>query len=468
MSFSQLSFVFLFLPVCLLGYFLTPKQAKPFALLIFSLLFIAWGNPRDLVFIGGSVVFHYFSGLQVEHADRAGKKGLKKAVVITTVAADLLLLGFFKYYTFLWAQLAAVLPLPAAVSVPVAPVGVSFFTFSVLSYLLDVSAGRVKAQRSLWKLALYVCFFPKLVSGPIAAYEQMEAQLAAPALSRANVESGSRRFVVGLAKKVLLANTLNGFFAALTDPAAQPSVLGVWLAVFSYAFMLYFDFSGYSDMAIGLGRVFGYHLPENFRYPYLSGSVTDFWRRWHISLGAWFKNYVYIPLGGSRAGTARTVCNLAVVWLLTGLWHGANWTFVVWGLYHLALLLCEKFILRKPLAKTPGFVRGVFTFVLVILGWVFFFNPTLPAAGRMLAGAFGYHMPAVSNGSLYTLLSAGAWLAVAAVGCTPLPAKLGRAVTRRGGVWSGLATAAVFALLLAACIAGMMNDTFASFLYAQF
>ena len=469
MSLSQLSFVILFLPVCLLVYWLTPSKHKNVPLLLFSLLFIAWGSPRDLLLIGCSVLFHFFTGLQLQIARDRGRRGLQRFVLLSGVTVDLLMLGFFKYYAVWWNALASALGMGAAPAVPLPPIGISFFTFSALSYLLDIQAGRARAQRRLDRLALYICCFPKLISGPIAAYHTLEEQLSERKHTRKKTEQGVRRFVIGLAKKILIADTLGGLYAAFSAQATgDRSVVGVWLGILFYTLMLYFDFSGYSDMAIGLGRVFGFDFPENFRYPYVSRSVTDFWRRWHASLGAWFRDYVYIPFGGSRRGTARTVVNLAVVWLLTGIWHGANLTFVVWGLYHLAWLIVEKFLLRRQLDKLPVPLRRMITFAAVAIGWVLFFSPDLPSALRVLGAAVGVGVPFINGAALYQLLTGGVIVLVALVGCTPLPARAAAAVAKRRTLAIDLVTVLLFAVLLLFCIAGMVGGTVSSFLYAQF
>ena len=387
MAFSTLVFPFVFLPVSLILYFVLPKQLKNTALVVCSLVFFAWGTPEYLVLMVLDIAFHYFAGRELALQKARGRSG--RFVLVSSVLVNLLLLGFFKYYGFLVDNLNALLGTALRARELPMPIGVSFFTFSLLSYLFDVYRDRAPAARNVLDFSLYVTFFPKLVSGPIVQYAEMEPQLRDHPVTREGFGSGARLFLIGLAKKVLLANTLGTTFYALSAlPMTQLSTLSAWLGAVCYALMLYFDFSGYSDMAIGLASMFGFRFGKNFDYPYVSQSITEFWRRWHISLGAWFRDYVYIPCGGSRAGTVRTIANLLLVWLLTGIWHGANWTFLLWGVYYGILLLLEKFVLRRVLEHLPGLLRHVLTLLLVLIGWVFFFSSS-PAA------AFGWigHRP---------------------------------------------------------------------------
>lgn len=319
MAFSTLVFPFVFLPVSLILYFVLPKRLKNAALVVCSLVFFAWGTPEYLVLMVLDIAFHYFAGRELALQKARGRSG--RFVLVSSVLVNLLLLGFFKYYGFLVDNLNALLGTALRARELPMPIGVSFFTFSLLSYLFDVYRDRAPAARNMLDFSLYVTFFPKLVSGPIVQYAEMEPQLRDHPVTREGFGSGARLFLIGLAKKVLLANTLGTTFYALSAlPMTQLSTLSAWLGAVCYALMLYFDFSGYSDMAIGLASMFGFRFGKNFDYPYVSQSITEFWRRWHISLGAWFRDYVYIPCGGSRAGTVRTIANLLLVWLLTGIW----------------------------------------------------------------------------------------------------------------------------------------------------
>ena len=388
MAFSTLVFPFVFLPVSLILYFVLPKRLKNAALVVCSLVFFAWGTPEYLVLMVLDIAFHYFAGRELALQKARGRSG--RFVLVSSVLVNLLLLGFFKYYGFLVDNLNALLGTALRARELPMPIGVSFFTFSLLSYLFDVYRDRAPAARNVLDFSLYVTFFPKLVSGPIVQYAEMEPQLRDHPVTREGFGSGARLFLIGLAKKVLLANTLGTTFYALSAlPMTQLSTLSAWLGAVCYALMLYFDFSGYSDMAIGLASMFGFRFGKNFDYPYVSQSITEFWRRWHISLGAWFRDYVYIPCGGSRAGTVRTIANLLLVWLLTGIWHGANWTFLLWGVYYGVLLLLEKFVLRRVLEHLPGLLRHVLTLLLVLIGWVFFFSSSPAAAFGWIGRMFG-------------------------------------------------------------------------------
>ena len=467
MAFSDLFFPFVFLPISLLLYAVTPKKVKNVVLLLCSLVFFAWGTPEYLLLMLCSILVNYFAGWELHlNAERPARA---KVVLTVTTVLNLLLLGFFKYYGFLLENLNALLGTSLPVRTLPAPIGLSFYTFTLLSYLFDVYRGKAPMQKNLFRFSLYVTFFPKLVSGPIIQYADMEEQLSGRSLQWKQVGEGARLFIVGLGKKVLLANMLGTPFYALSGiGAASLSTCGAWLGCLCYSLMLYFDFSGYSDMAVGVAKMFGYELPKNFDYPYLSGSVSEFWRRWHITLGAWFRDYVYIPLGGSREGAGKTVRNLLIVWLLTGLWHGANWTFLVWGVYYGLLLVLEKFVFRRVLEHIPGFFKHLLTLLLVMIGWVFFFSDSLPEAlrwvGRMFSGgSVGF----LDGTAKYYFASCWKLLLCGVIACLPAGSRLGSIVYRKGK--GAVAISAVyFLLILVLCIASMMNDTYSSFLYFQF
>ena len=456
MSFGNLYFVFGFLPVSLLLYFFVPRRLKNAALLLCSLVFFAWGEPTYLLLLALSVGFNYFTGRELALLKRAEKRIAARLVLTCSVILNLLLLCFFKY----GAELLGGRALPM-------PIGISFFTFSLLSFLFDIYRGRAPAAKNIIDFGLYVTFFPKLVSGPIVRYAEMEAQLREHPFSWEKFGGGARQFLIGLAKKILIANTLGTTFYALSAlPVTSLSAAGAWLCAISYSLMLYFDFGGYSDMAIGLAGMFGFALEKNFDYPYLSGTVAEFWRRWHISLGAWFREYVYIPLGGSRRGSLRTALNLMVVWLLTGIWHGTGACFLLWGVYYGVLLLLEKLILRRVLNKLPDAVRHVLTLLCVVIGWVFFFSPSPRAAFALLGRMFGTGTFLDAAAKYYW---SAAWrvILLAVFACLPVGARFGRSLLRRGRAWIPLSIV-YYAALLLLCIAGMMNDTYSAFLYFQF
>ena len=470
MAFNDLSFLFIFFPAALLLHGLVPKQGKNLVLLGLSLVFFAWGSPEYVVLMILSILFNYCSGLQMEARKEAGEEKLLKFTLISTVAVNLLLLGFFKYWGFVIENINAIFGASLAIPRLPMPIGVSFFTFSILSYVFDVYRGKTPAAKNILNFALFVTFFPKLVSGPIVQYADFEAQIAERKLNRVRFGKASRLFLIGLAKKVILSNTLGTTFYALSAlEAGSLSVVSAWLGAVCYALMLYFDFSGYSDMAIALAEMFGFSFNKNFDYPYMSSSITEFWRRWHISLGAWFRDYVYIPMGGSRVGTAKNIRNLFVVWALTGIWHGASWNFIVWGLYYGVLLLIEKYVLKDFLEKVPQFLRHIGTLLLVLIGWVFFFSPTLGSALRWLGAMFGIGAAGFLDSlALYHL--AGSWLLVlvSAFAAFPTGTKLGCRIYYRKSKTAVVLSVIWFALLLALCIAGMMSSTYSTFLYFQF
>ena len=470
MAFNDISFLFLFFPLAFVTHKLMPNRGKNILLLVLSLLFFAWGSPRYVVLLLLSILFNYFSGLQMaKNKEEQDEKGLR-FTLWSAVIANLALLGFFKYWGFVIENLNALLPfLKLSVRQVDMPLGISFFTFSILSYLFDVYRDKAPAPRNLLDFALYVSFFPKLVSGPIVQYAAFEAQLHDRKCTDAKFGAGVRLFLIGLAKKVLLSNTLGTTFYAVTAlPTNGISVVTAWLGAITYSLMLYFDFSGYSDMAIGLGQMFGFQFEKNFDYPYLSASVSEFWRRWHISLGAWFRDYVYIPLGGSRVEKKRIIRNLLIVWALTGIWHGAAWNFIFWGLYYGGILLLEKFVLKDILAKLPRALTTASTIFLVVIGWVFFFSPSLGSAfmwlGRMLGiGANGF----LDSAAKYYLGSSLLLVLISCFAACPLGARLGSSVYRSGKKAVYLSVL-WFGLLLMLCIAGMLSSTYSSFLYFQF
>ena len=469
MAFHELGFLFLFFPVAMAVYLPLPKLAKNIAMVVLSLVFFAWGSAAYVPVLVLSILFNYLSGKQL-HALKAAQQDQKaKLVLWSAVAANLLLLGFFKYWGFVITNINGLLGTSLQAPQAAMPLGISFFTFSVLSYLFDVYGDKVEGPGKLLDFALYVSFFPKLVSGPIVSYRDFTAQLEERKVNLNRIGGGCRLFLIGLAKKILIADLLGTTFQAVTAlPLADVSVLTAWLGALSYTMMLYFDFSGYSDMAIGIAQICGFAFAKNFDYPYLATGISDFWRRWHISLGAWFRDYVYFPLGGSRVETKKIIRNLSVVWLLTGIWHGANWTFIVWGLYHGALQLLEKFVLKDALEKIPTWVKIPFTFLGVLIGWVFFFAPDLGFAFTWLGRMLGIGTVFADATARYYL--AGCWvvLLIALLGANPLPARLaGNLYKSRSNLPVALSVV-WFALLLMACIAVMTGSTYTSFLYFQF
>ena len=469
MAFNELGFLFIFFPVAIALYFVMPKVLKNAMLVILSLVFFAWGSMEYLLLLVLSIAFNYLTGLQIASLKEQDRQNQAKWVLVSAVAANLLLLGFFKYWGFLLQNINAIFGSSFTSAVSSTPLGVSFFTFSILSFLFDIYRDKAPAPKNPLDFALFVSFFPKLVSGPIVSYTEFAGQLRERKTSLAKVGSGSRLFLIGLAKKVLLSNIIGNTFNAVSAlPLGEVSTVTAWLGAIAYTLMLYFDFSGYSDMAIGLAKMFGFEFQKNFDYPYMASSITDFWRRWHISLGAWFREYLYFPLGGSRVETWKIIRNLLIVWLCTGIWHGANWTFIVWGLYHGVLQLIEKFLLKNILEKIPKAVKIPLTFLAVVIGWVFFFAPNLRYALTWLGRMFGIGGVGIDATAKYYL--AGSWLVllIGMIGAYPLPARLGSSLYRQRRVWPMVVSVVWFALLLILCIAGMTSSTYSSFLYFQF
>jgi len=461
MVFSSVPFLYYFLPAVLAVYFLCPRRLKNAALLAASLLFYGWSEPRLLGLMVGTIGVFYLCGLAIGGARRQTWRRFWLGV---SVAAGVGLLGVFKYADFFLGSVNAVLgtklPLPRLAL----PVGISFYTFQCLSYSVDVYRGNVPPQRNPITFGAYVAMFPQLIAGPIVRYADVARELEQQRHSLEDASLGMRRFLVGLGKKVLLADNF-ALLVKLFRESTEPSVLFYWMYAAAFTLNIYFDFSGYSDMAIGLGRILGFHFCENFDYPYLAKSVGEFWRRWHMSLGSWFRDYVYIPMGGNRVGRGRWFCNILTVWMLTGLWHGAAWNFVLWGLLFAALLLLEK--AAPGLQRLPGAVRHGYVLVCVVLSFVVFNAQSLGQAGRDLAALFGFGaLPLVTGQTLYYLKSYCVLFAAGAVGATPV---VRGAAQRLRRTWAGQALEALaLAALLLVCTAYLVDGSFSPFLYFRF
>ena len=469
MSFSTLFFLFVFLPVSLILYYVFPKKLRNIPLVVLSLVFYAWGNPVYLILLLLSMAFNYVSGLQIAGYKEAGRTAFARAAMIIAVAANLLLLGYFKYFAFLLETLNLIPGLNLSAPELSLPLGLSFYTFTVLSYILDVYMDRAPVQKNVLSYAVYATFFPKIISGPIVQYrdmaEQIEAERETPP---AKIASGMNLFLVGLFKKVLLADNLGTVFGAVSGLEAM-SVGTAWLGMVLYSLQLYFDFSGYSDMAIGLSKMLGFDLDKNFDYPYRALNITDFWRRWHISLGAWFRAYVYIPLGGSRCSKPKIFRNLLIVWLLTGLWHGASWSFIAWGLWHGAFAMLERFVIKDKLDKVPAPIRIFGTCLIAFLGWVMFFSGSLSNMVHYFGQMFGAgHLGLIDSGFRYYFGSSWLLILAAVIGSGPLVRRLHQNLTYRRGGAAVYISAALYILLLVLCIASMVSSTYTSFLYFQF
>ena len=474
MVFSSLLFLFYFLAAVLLVYFLLPKKLKNAWLLISSLFFYAWGEPVYVIIMILVIVVDYVLGLLIEKRKDEGRIRAARVTLIVGIVLNLATLGFFKYANFLIGNLNAI----PGVSIPLLdlalPIGISFYTFQSMSYVIDVYRGDVRAQRNIISFGTYVALFPQLIAGPIVQYKTIDQQLNNRTESLDLFGDGVRRFITGLGKKVLLANTIGVIWSQVSamDTAEVP-VLTAWIGILAYTFQIYFDFSGYSDMAIGLGKMFGFHFLENFNYPYMSKSITEFWRRWHISLSTWFRDYVYIPLGGNRRGLPIQIRNILVVWLLTGIWHGASWNFVAWGLFFGVLLMVEKLFLLKWLEKAPGFVGRIYTMLMVILSWALFAFDSLSAGFSFIGAMFGAHGAGLfDTRSLYLLVTNGLLLLIGAVGCTDWPKRL-VAKLENGALakHSAISTACAGVVLLAISVlsvAYLVDASYNPFLYFRF
>lgn len=466
MLFSSIPFLYYFLPVVLIVYFLAPKRARNAVLLASSLLFYAWGEPKYVLLMFLSVVLGYIFGLLIERS--RGRRQSKLWLTLSAVSG-LGFLAYFKYADFFISNFNALTGMSVPLLKIALPIGISFYTFQILSYTVDVYRGEVKAQRNIVNFGAYVALFPQLIAGPIVRYVDVANQLENRTVTPEKVWLGARRFIIGLSKKVLVANLL-GELCSTFRASPDKSVLFYWLYAVAFSLHIYFDFSGYSDMAIGLGKIFGFDFPENFNYPYISKNVTEFWRRWHISLGSWFRDYVYIPLGGNRVTKPRWMFNILVVWMLTGFWHGAAWNFVVWGLFFAFWLVAEKLFLGKPLAKVP-MLSHIYVLLLVTTSFVIFNAADMGQALSDLSGMFGLSgAPAVTAGTLYCLRNYAVILALALIGCTPVckMAVLRLENSEKTGRIIRAAEPAVLIALLLLVTAYLVDGSFNPFLYFRF
>ena len=466
MLFSGIPFLFYFLPCVLLLYFLAPKKLKNTVLLVSSLVFYGWGEPKFLILMIASILIGYVSGLLIE---AFSCKKAAKIVLILNVGIDLALLGVFKYADFFIENFNAATGLSVPFLELALPIGISFYTFQMLSYTVDVYRKEVPAQKNLIDLAAYIALFPQLIAGPIVRYAAVAKQLKERTHSFENFALGMRRFVMGLGKKVLIANVL-GELCDKFYGTEDPSVLFYWLYAVAYCLHVYFDFSGYSDMAIGLGRMFGFHFMENFNYPFISKSATEFWRRWHMSLGSWFRDYVYIPMGGNRVPLPRHLFNIFTVWMLTGFWHGAEWNYVIWGVYFAILLILEKQFLLKQLNRIPA-LSHLYLLIVVGISFVIFGAEDFGDMGDRIGGLFGLNgAPLISSEFLYQLRSFAPILILAIPGATPMPKKLFERVAEKPWAKKALTVLepAALVILLTVVTAYLVDGSFNPFLYFRF
>lgn len=466
MVFSSTIFLCVYLPLVLLGYYICPKKGRNLFLLIVSLVFYAWGEPKYVFLMIFSILVNYIFGRLMDK--NRGRQKRMKLLLVLSVVIDLGLLSVFKYTDFIITNVNAIFGSSFDLLKIALPIGISFYTFQAMSYTIDVYRNDVRVQKNLIDFGMYITMFPQLIAGPIVRYADVQDQLAERSVTTADFSEGVMRFVVGLGKKVLLANQMGAVWSEIYALGGDVSALMAWTGAIAYTFQIYFDFSGYSDMAIGLGRMFGFKFPENFRYPYQSVSITDFWRRWHITLSTWFKEYLYIPLGGNRRGLARQALNLLIVWSLTGFWHGAGWNFVMWGLYYFVILFIEKLFLLKALDKLPKFFRHVYALVLIIIGWVIFASDDVSVLLPYLGSMFGAN-GAIGGMDVYTLLTKAVLLIICCIASTELPKKL---FLSAAGAMNEKAAFTLKSVLMIALLALSMilliGDSYNPFLYFRF
>lgn len=418
--FSSIIFLFMFLPLAVITYYVAPKSWRNMVILILSLVFYAWGEPVYVFLMIGSIVVDYFGGLLIQSNRK--DKGKQRFIFVTILVLNLSVLVFFKYYGFIIANINSILGTSLQIRELPLPLGISFYTFQLISYVADVYMAKVKAQKNIIKFGAYIAMFPQLVAGPIVQYSDIEEQLNNREESIYKFGEGTERFICGLGKKVLLANNLGLIWREIkVIPTGELSVITAWIGIIAFTLQIYFDFSGYSDMAIGLGKIMGFEFLENFKHPYMSRSISEFWRRWHISLGSWFKDYIYIPLGGNRRGLAIQFRNIIIVWFATGLWHGASWNFIIWGLYFGALIFVEKLFLGKILDKVPSVIAHGYTVVLVVVSWVFFEAVTVGGALDYIKVMFGLGGNHIIDGmARYTLRTNFVVLVLGILAATPI------------------------------------------------
>lgn len=466
MVFSSLEFIFVFLASVLAVYYLVPPKARNIVLLLFSLVFYGWGEPVYVFLMIATITVDYICGYIIGR-DLDSKPKRAKVSLIVSIVINLALLGVFKYYDFFAGTLNSLLGRGVFPTLGLTlPIGISFYTFQALSYVIDVYRRDARVQKNIAAFGTYVTLFPQLIAGPIVRYADVDDQLRERTHSLTLFASGCRTFICGLAKKILLANAAGAMWNSLSA-AAEPDALGAWLAIVFYTFQIYFDFSGYSDMAIGLGKMFGFSFRENFYYPYVSESITEFWRRWHISLSTWFREYVYIPLGGNRRGVGRTYFNLFCVWLLTGLWHGASWNFVLWGLYYFALLVIEKTFLLRLLERAPKFLRHIYSMAAVIFGWLLFVIEDVSSIGAYLSRMFGGTGVFATQITVYELVRNLVFLAILILASTPAPKKLWYKLYSKGTPWR-IVQSVVCAIAFVLCTAYLVDSSYNPFLYFRF
>lgn len=465
MVFSSFTFLFIFLPLVLLTYFIAKKRKwRNVVLLIFSLIFYAWGEPIYVLLMILSIIVNYIIALKME---KTPKK--KKIFLLIDIIFNIGIIGFFKYGNFIVQNINMIFHTNISEITLGLPIGISFYTFQILSYVIDVYRKTVPAQKSIINLGMYITLFPQLIAGPIVRYETIAEEIENRKESFDQVVEGMKRFMIGLGKKVLIANQMALIADTIYGGDLQMTgTISLWLAAISYTLQIYFDFSGYSDMAIGLGKIFGFHFLENFNYPYIAKSITDFWRRWHISLSTWFRDYIYIPLGGNRVNKLKWLRNILIVWILTGLWHGASWNFVLWGLYYGILLIIEKVFLGKLIEKLPKVLQHIYTLLFVIIGWVIFRVETLSQIGLVLQRMFTWQPSGILDNIIldFDIFSSLPYILIGMIGALPIIPTIKEKMKNRTTyhLVSSIASYAVFII----CICFLLSATYNPFIYFRF
>nr|WP_173471828.1 MBOAT family protein [Eubacterium ruminantium] len=468
MLFSSITFLYVFLPAVLLLYFIAPRKIRNLILLLTSLIFYGWGEPKYIIVMVVSIIVGYIFGRLTGSFKKKSKDKTAKLCVVLSTIVNLGILIFFKYTDFFISNINKVGGFGIKLLDLALPLGISFYTFQILSYSIDVYRGEVEPQKNIIDLAAYITLFPQLIAGPIVRYQTIEKQLKERKESIDLFASGVMRFVIGLGKKVIIANSVASMYETIKAlPDEKSSVALYWVASLLFSFQIYFDFSGYSDMAIGLGRLLGFEFLENFEHPYISRSITEFWRRWHISLSSWFKDYVYIPLGGNRCKKSRMFFNIFIVWLLTGFWHGAEWNFIIWGLYYFIILMLEKSFLLRVLKKLPAVLQHIYSLFLINMGWVIFSNDNLDKLGKTLRCMFGIgNIDLYNKTTAFYLLSFIVMIILAAIGSTEIPKKIGKKIDDSK---AGAIGAVIFILIvMTLSTAGLASDAFNPFMYFRF
>ena len=472
MVFSSLEFIFAFLPISLILYFVIPAKylkLRNVSLLLVSLAFYGWGEPVYVFIMMFSIVQEYFCGLGVSKFIQKDKK-IARRFVILSVIINLSLLGFFKYYDFFITNLRLIPALSGLKTMGIAlPIGISFYTFQTMSYTLDIYMGNAYVQKNILSFGAYVTLFPQLIAGPIVRYQDVDEMLRHRDENFAMFASGVRTFIAGLGKKIFFANIVGAMWESYKIiPVNQRTVVGCWIGIMCYTFQIYFDFSGYSDMAIGLGKMFGFRFLENFNYPYIAKNITDFWRRWHMSLSTWFREYVYFPLGGSRCSPFRNYLNLFIVWFLTGFWHGASWNYILWGLYYVFILIIEKAFLLKLLKKLPAFIQHIYSIFIIMIGWVLFVFEDMAAGATYIGNMFGVGVSGFAQiGDLYDILRNLVFFIIVAIAATPYPKKIFYKLYEKNSV-ARIATVAGGVCVMMLCLAYLVDSSFNPFLYFRF